>query len=254
MDLLITSLAERPDLAAVFDEFPGSWPEFMYHDIVSDVLFERLMRAHPESNIIAVDPAEPARPVARACALPFWWPGDPDAALPPAGYDQILLGAAADLAGDRPRGAVAAALEITIRPDRRGCGVSALMLGALRRTLADLGYTSLVAPVRPNRKHEHPTESMAQYLRRVRPDGLPADPWLRTHVRVGATVAGIAAASMTVAAPLDDWRRWTGLPFDADGPVIVPLALVPVHCDLTQEIATYVEPNVWMHHRLAGCA
>ena len=124
------------------------------------------------------------------------------------------------------------------------------MLDALRRTLGKLGYTSLVAPVRPNRKHEYPTEPMAQYLRRIRPDGLPADPWLRTHIRAGATFAGIAHTSMTVTAALDDWRRWTGLRFDSDGAVIVPLALSPVRCDLAAEIATYVEPNVWVHHWL----
>ena len=250
MDLLITSLAERPDLAAVFDEFPNSWPEFMYHDIVSEVLFDQLLSAHPESNIIAINPAHPSQPLARACAVPYSWPGDPADGLPAGGYDHVILHGSADQAANRLRGQVAAALEITVRPDRRGHGLSGVMLDALRRTLGKLGYTSLVAPVRPNRKHEYPTEPMAQYLRRIRPDGLPTDPWLRTHIRAGATFAGIAHTSMTVTAALDDWRRWTGLRFDSDGPVIVPLALSPVRCDLAAEIATYVEPNVWVHHRL----
>ena len=250
MDLQIASLVERPDLAAVFDEFPDTWPEFMYHDIVSAVLFDQLLRAHPESNIIAIDPAQPSQPLARACAVPYSWPGDLDDGLPPGGYDHVILHGAADQAAKRARGKLAAALEITVRPDRQGHGLSGVVLGALRRTLANLGYTSLVAPVRPNRKHEYPTEPMDAYLRRVRPDGLPADPWLRTHVRAGATIAGIAHTSMTVTAPLDDWRRWTGLPFDADGPVIVPLALAPVRCDVAQDVAAYVEPNVWVHHRL----
>jgi hypothetical protein len=56
---------------------------------------------------------------------------------------------------------------------------------------------------------------------------------------------------MTVSAPLESWRRWTGRPFDTAGDVIVPLALSPVHCDPVFDIATYVEPNVWMSHRLA---
>jgi hypothetical protein len=247
MELLIASLADRPDLTGVFDAFPDSWPEFMYHDNVSDVLFDRMVRAHPESNIIAIDPEDPLSPVARACAFPF---SGHLGALPASGYDQVLLGAAANLVDGAPRGPIAAAIEVTIRPDRRGGGLSATMLTALRGALLALGYESLVVPVRPNRKHEHPAESIEDYLRRVRSDGLPHDPWLRTHIRAGATVAGIAHTSMTVAAPLDDWRTWTGLPFDADGPVTVPLALVPVHCDVTQGIATYVEPNVWVHHRL----
>lgn len=248
MTLLVASLAERPDLEPVFEDFPDSWPEFMYHDLVSATLFEPLLRAHPELNLIAVDPADPARPLARACAVPYGWPGDPDGGLPDGGYDHIILSGVADLAHDRPRGPLAAALEITIRPDQRGQGLSGRMLGEMRANLARAGFTDLLAPVRPTRKHEHPTEPMDTYLARTRTDGLPTDPWVRTHVRAGATVAGVARTSMTVAAPLSDWRAWTGVPFDTDGPTIVPHALAPVHCDLARDLAVYVEPNVWMRH------
>jgi GNAT superfamily N-acetyltransferase len=247
MELLIASLADRPDLAGVFDDFPDSWPEFMYHDNVSAALFQRLIEAHPATNIIAVDPVDPLRPVGRACAFPFT---AELGALPGNGYDQVILSGAADLITGRARGPVAAAIEVTVAPRARGLGVSGRMLAALRTVLAGLGYQSLVVPVRPNRKHEHPYEPMPDYLRRVRPDGLPEDPWLRTHIRAGATIAGIAPTSMTVAAPLDEWRAWTGLPFDTDGDTIVPLALAPVRCDLARDIATYVEPNVWVHHPL----
>jgi GNAT superfamily N-acetyltransferase len=252
MPLLITNLAERPDLSPVFDRFIDSWPEFMYHDAISAALFDQLVAAHPETNLIAIDPADPDRPIARACAFPFTTQAGPELILPRNGYDQVLLSGTADLLANRRDHRVAAALEVTVRPDHRGHGLSATMLGALRRTLVDLGYDSLVVPVRPNQKHLYPSESLERYLSRLRPDGLPADPWLRTHLRAGATIAGLAPASMTVIAPLYDWRDWTGLPFDADGPVIVPLALAPVRCDLEAGIATYVEPNVWVHHRIAA--
>ncbi len=250
MDLLVASLTERPDLEPVFEEFPDSWPVFMYHDPVSAALFEPLLRAHPDTNLVAVDPADPGRPLARACAVPYGWPGDPGQGLPDGGYDHAILTGVADLAFGRPRGPLAVALEITVRPDQRGRGLSGRMLGALRGRLAALGYTDLLAPVRPNRKHEHQAESMDAYLARTRDDGLPTDPWLRTHVRAGATVVGVARASMTVAAPLAGWREWTGLPFRETGPVAVPDALVPVHCDVDRDLGVYVEPNVWMRHRL----
>jgi hypothetical protein len=32
--------------------------------------------------------------------------------------------------------------------------------------------------------------------------------------------------------------------------VIVPEALVPVHCDAEHDHAVYVEPNVWVEHAL----
>jgi len=249
-ELIVASLAQRPELAAVFDDFPGSWPEFMYHDPITEVLYDDLIRAHPESNLIAIDPADPSAPLARACVFPFNWPGNPDDGLPPGGYDRAILSGAADLATGRARGPIAVALEVTIRPDRRGSGLSGVMLRELRRHLPTLGYRSLVAPVRPNRKHLRPHEPMLTYIARTRADGLPDDPWLRTHVRAGATIVGVAPMSMTITAALHEWRAWTGLPFDVTGPVVVPDALVPVHCDLEGGLATYVEPNVWVHHRL----
>lgn len=53
---------------------------------------------------------------------------------------------------------------------------------------------------------------------------------------------------MTVSGTLAQWRRWTGHPFDRDGAVEVPGALVPVHCDTAHDHAVYVEPNVWIRH------
>jgi hypothetical protein len=95
---------------------------------------------------------------------------------------------------------------------------------------------------------------MADYIARTRPDGLPADPWLRTHVRVGAEVIGVAPRSMTITGSLDQWRSWTDLPFDRTGPVVVPGALSPVYCDVAAELAVYVEPNVWVRHRTDSIA
>ncbi|NBH04232.1 hypothetical protein GTY80_13370, partial [Amycolatopsis sp. SID8362] len=61
-------------------------------------------------------------------------------------------------------------------------------------------------------------------------------------------VEGVAPCSATVQAPLGDWRRWTGLPFDRDGVVAVPGALAPMFVSVAQDFAVYVEPNVWVSH------
>ncbi|WP_284742676.1 hypothetical protein [Amycolatopsis sp. RTGN1] len=91
---------------------------------------------------------------------------------------------------------------------------------------------------------------MREYVAETRVDGLPADRWLRTHVRAGGRILGVAACSATVSAPLADWRGWTGLPFDRDGVVEVPGALAPVFVSIAQDFAVYVEPNVWVSHRV----
>ncbi|MEX2503549.1 MAG: hypothetical protein WD378_01790 [Egicoccus sp.] len=56
--------------------------------------------------------------------------------------------------------------------------------------------------------------------------------------------------SMTIPGTFDDWRSWTGLPFDVSGAVVVGGALNPVLVSVEHDHAVYVEPNVWMHHRV----
>ena len=91
---------------------------------------------------------------------------------------------------------------------------------------------------------------MADYVARLRPDGLPVDPWLRTHVRLGARIIKVCPVSMTIPGTLAQWREWTGLSFTTSGEVEVAGALSPVHVSVEQDHAVYVEPNVWVHHGL----
>jgi GNAT superfamily N-acetyltransferase len=247
--MLVSTLADRPDLAARINDFPSGVAEFLYHDPISEVLYDEVLLRYPEFTLVAVDPAEPDAPVAKMCTVPFTWAGDPATDLPPGGYDAVVLSAAANAFTGR-RGNLVSAVEAMVQPHLRGRGISKLMLDAVRRNTARLGYHHLVAPVRPNRKHEYPELTMSAYLGQTRPDGLPVDPWLRVHLAAGATVVGVAPRSMTILGTLAEWRDWTKLPFDVTGPVLVPDGLVPAWCDVPNDVATYVEPNVWVHHRL----
>jgi GNAT superfamily N-acetyltransferase len=247
VDLLITSIAERPELASRLDDFPGTWPTFLHHHRLSALFYHSATADFPDFCLVAVDRDLPEMPVAKAYSVPVSWDADE---FPPEGHDAVIMRMVEDRLIGRP-GRTVAAIEVTVQVAWQGRGVSGLMLEALRANAAGRGYADLVVPVRPTRKHEDPHASLAEYAARLRPDGLPVDPWLRTHVRAGGEIAGLAPCSMTLTAPLAAWREWTGLPFAETGPVLVPEALVPVHCDVTQDHAVYVEPNVWVRHRLA---
>jgi GNAT superfamily N-acetyltransferase len=249
VDLLVFNLAKRPDLAPMLDDFPGAWPEFMYYDRISRLFYDVAMAEYAEFCLIAVDRNALDRPVAKACSVPFHWSGDPAVDLPPGGYDEVILRSTQDRSASRAANMVSP-VEIAVRPELRRQGIAGMMLDELRRNTLRLGFHSLVAPVRPSLKHEHPDTSLSEYITWTRDDGLPADPWLRAHLRSGARIVGVTPRSMVIAGTLDEWRRWTGLPFDTAGPVYVPEALVPVHCDVREGYAVYVEPNVWVHHRL----
>jgi GNAT superfamily N-acetyltransferase len=246
MDLHITTLAERPELEPALRSMADGWPVFMKNDPVANLYYPVAHTEYADFALVAVDPADPGTVVARAYSIPFLL-GQEE--LPDDGWDGAIWRATKTRRrGDSPD--AMSALEITIRPDMQGKGLSAIMLKALRDHAARLGFGDLLAPVRPNKKHLEPWTPMAEYAARRREDGLPADPWLRVHTRAGGVITKVAPISMVVPGTLDQWRGWTGLPFDKTGRIEVPGGLTTVHCDVEQGQAVYVEPNVWVRHSL----
>ncbi|MEU3689611.1 N-acetyltransferase [Streptomyces narbonensis] len=248
MDLNISTLAARPELEGPMWSMLDLWPEFMMYDPVGWANIGRIVRELPEYVLVATD-AE-GKVVARGFSVPFRMDVDGRRELPPRGWDEVLLWAFSDLRAGREPDTVSA-IEITVDTSALGNGVSHRMLAAMRDNVKRLGFSELVAPVRPNGKHLEAESSIHEYAFRTREsDGLPVDPWLRVHVRAGGVVEAVAPASMTVSGSVEQWRKWTGLPFDTDGPVEVEKALVPVHCEVSRGYAVYVEPNVWVRHRV----
>lgn len=249
MDIVTATAAHRPDLAPLLDQF-NPWPTFMRQDPVAGLYYDDPVAMYPDHVLLAVERGTPDRLVAKGHSVPFTWDDDPAESLPDDGWDGVIIQAALDRLAGR-RGNLVSALEISVRPDLRGLGLSGVMLAAMRANAAALGFTSLVAPVRPSDKHLHPDLSIRDYAALQRDDGLPVDSWLRVHVRAGGTIVDVAPRAMTMAGSTAQWREWTGLPFDVTGPVAVPGALIPVYCDVAQDYAVYCEPCIWVHHRLA---
>lgn len=246
----IVTLAERPDLIGPMWGMPNTWPRFMVEDPVANVLFPQLPTVFPEYQLLALD-AE-GQIIGKLHSVPFAWTGTDDD-LPDRGWDAILDRALHGHDHDERPTAVSL-IEARVIPAHRGTGLSAELLVAARRNVQRLGSSDLFGPVRPTLKSLEPYVPMAEYVERVREDGLPTDPWLRVHTRLGARIVKVCPASMTVPGSLAQWRQWTGLQLSTSGPTVVPGALVPVHVSIEQDHAVYVEPNVWMHHHVPGAA
>jgi GNAT superfamily N-acetyltransferase len=252
--LVVATFAQRPDLQDKVSgpEIQSAVPEFMRHDRVGALYYgNRQLDRYREFGLVAVDPVEPDRPIARAFSVPFAFRDGTKGReeLPDGGWDAVIRWADEDRRAGRPATAVSA-LEIMVAPRLQGRGISRLMLTALRDNARRLGLADLYAPLRPTDKHREPLTPFADYVARQREDGLPHDSWVRTHVRAGARIVKVAPCSMVVAGTIAEWSRWTGLSFTASGPAIVPGALSPIHVSLEQDHAVYVEPNLWVHHRL----
>jgi GNAT superfamily N-acetyltransferase len=247
-DVTIHRLDQRPDLIDRVYEVQSTWPEFMLHDPVMNALYGQIAPTFPHLCAVATDDSDAVVATGRALAFALDRPGR--GALPDGGLDRVTTWAFDD-SRDGHTPDMASAVEILIDRAHQGAGLSHRMVAALRGAVRAAGLTKLVAPVRPNAKHQYPHLPMAEYITMTRDDGLPMDPWLRVHVRVGGRILRPAPVSMVVVGSLAQWREWTGLPFDRTGDLVVPEALVPVHCDVEHDHAVYVEPNVWVEHDLS---
>ncbi|MFK4085037.1 GNAT family N-acetyltransferase [Kribbella sp. NPDC020789] len=244
-EIVITTLAERPNVASYLGNNWGVWPRFMLQDLIAAALIGQVRLEFADQCLVATEDGEL---VAHGRSIPFAFPHEDRTELPARGWDQVLQWGMEDLRLGRET-TVSSALEIMIKPSHTGRGLSHRMLQAMRDAVAAKGHTALYAPVRPNGKADAHAP-MSEYAARTREDGLPVDPWLRVHVRAGGKIVKVAPASMTTTGSLAEWREWTGLSFDSSGEVVVPGALVPVHADVDHDRAVYVEPNVWVRHDL----
>jgi hypothetical protein len=118
----------------------------------------------------------------------------------------------------------------------------------MRGLAARHGLARFVAPVRPTMKARYPLTPMARYVQWRRSDGLPFDPWLRVHTRLGAELLGVCDRSMVVNGTVDEWEDWTGMTFPDSGSYVIDGALVPVTINRETGHGEYIEPNVWMRH------
>lgn len=246
MTLTIHNRGQNPEIFRTIEhaDFDRSWPLFMQHDPTAALYYGNIDEV-ADYVLLATDGDEP---VAKAYSAPFAFGVPGREGLPDGGWDEVIRWQHADRSAGRNRNAVTA-LEIVILPERQGEGIAPVMVEGLRNNAFRLGHDVLYAPVRPTQKADEPGTPMSEYAFRERDDGLPYDAWLRTHVRAGGRILGVCPLSMTIPGTLAQWRDWTGLPFDTDGPVSVAGALSPVQVSVAHDVAVYVEPNVWVEHR-----
>ena len=230
--------AERPDLAARTGEVEDTMASFMGHGEVALRYWHLLRPELPELQLVLWDEERDAV-VGHARTVPARM-----AEGLPGGIDDMLEAWFGE--GGRPEPDVLSAMVAVVDRGRQGEGLSTHLVEAMRGLAREHGYPALVAPVRPTWKERYPLIPMERYARWTRDDGLPFDPWLRVHAKLGAELLEVCPASMRIEASVAEWKEWTGLVFPDDGDYLVPGALVPVRVEAGHGV--YVEPNVWMRH------
>jgi hypothetical protein len=252
--LSLLPLAQRPDLVGRVRDMSKFWPEFMLKDpaaLLLDQLFgDAGMEAFPDWQFAVSEEEDADIVLGRVLSVPVPWPGDM-AELPSRGWDAAIE-AAMELGCRQGTPLSACALEITLSDEARGRGLSRACVAGLMDACRQRGMQALFAPVRPVTKSSQPLLSMAEFLADKDPSGEYRDPWIRTHVRLGGEVVSVASLSMTITGTFAQWQQWTGLAFGAEpgGQVSLPGGLAPVLLNHVERVAVYIEPNVWVRHRL----
>ncbi len=238
----VVTTADRPELQDQFDDaFRPVWPEFIFHDAISNQYVSNVQVRFPLFDVTIVDGG---KVVAGGWGVVMSW--NQTIADLPDGYDGALVRSMS--ANDLNSGNTLCVMAAAVRPDRQGQGLSALVLTELRERATVTGLSSVIAPVRPTLKASYPLTSMETFASWRRSDGTHVDPWVRLHERLGAQVLGVASQSMVISGSVQDWERWTGMLFPESGQYVVPDALDLVAIDRVADIGTYVEPNLWMRH------
>jgi GNAT superfamily N-acetyltransferase len=259
--LKVVTLQDNPSLEEVFWPYKqNAWPKFLLHDVYSDRLWDYTSRFFPAFQVYLLDGSD--EPVACGHSIPCVWDGT-ITDLPVGWGDCLVKGAYGcerksvkilrkTIGRERPEPNTLALLEITVRPEYRGQGVSYQMLKVLRTIAEEHGLQAMIAAVRPTMKSKYPTIPMERYAYWRREDGAPFDPWLRVHWRNGAEIIKVANPSMIITASVEKWEEWTGMVFPESGHYVIPEALVPLQIDRVANVGNYVEPNVWMHHPITS--
>ncbi|MHA8111469.1 hypothetical protein ACYATP_08345 [Lactobacillaceae bacterium Melli_B4] len=91
----------------------------------------------------------------------------------------------------------------------------------MKRLAIQNGLTSLLVPVRPSFKQDHPKVPFNEYINLKRADGLPFDPWIRTHYRAGGRIIKPIPDAFVVKASVEQWSIWSNQKFPKSGDYII---------------------------------
>jgi hypothetical protein len=240
----VVSYDERPDLDPAIDVLmAATWPPFMNEDEVANAHFGRAYADWPQFQTLLLD--DTGALVAVGNAMPLDWDGT-DVGLPEGWREQVLRSVAA-LDERRPVDTLGA-MQIAMRGNARGAGLSGTMVGAMRAGAKAAGFRAVIANVRPTWKERYPLIPIESYARWRREDGLPFDPWMRLHARLGARVVRASPKALIIRGSVADWESWTGMQFPETGSYVVPQATRPVEIDRERDVGTYYDENIWMVH------
>jgi len=239
----VTTFDRHPGLKDKLEELSQqAWPEFLRHG--DDYHWGELFGRFGSFQLLFISGDDL---VGAGHTVPLYWDKGIDSL--PDTIDEIIVSAIKCQKLERPPNTLAA-LAVMVSSLHRRQGLSTKILNEMKRLASENEMDSLIAPVRPTFKSRYPDTPFDQYVTLKREDGSPADPWVRVHWKLGATVLKTAPRTLTVEGTIEEWESWTGMRFPSSGEYEVDGALQPVIIDHTCNVGRYEDPNLWMLHTI----
>lgn len=240
------SIAQRPELASRIEQLiEDVWPAYFRKAHAwpdkGSVDWEGIYHRWPHLQLALLDGD---RLIAAANSAPLAW-NSSATSLPQEGWDWAMRSALEHHETGQETHTLCG-LAVTIARDRQGEGLSRRMLKWMQATGQANGMSRLIVPVRPMHKARHPHTTMAEYATWRNAAGLPRDPWVRTHVRIGGQIVGPCAKAMRMTGTIQEWSEWLDTPLPATGSITHPQLLAPLQ--IADGSALYTEPNLWVIH------
>jgi hypothetical protein len=224
------------------------WEKYLGKAEFVEQFFGQLYSAYPDLQFLLVD-TETDEIAVIGNSFAFKWHGGSDD-LPDEGLGWAASLACGNLeAGKRPNTQVA--FQIVVNPGYKGRKMSYRAVEKMIGLGRQRGFERLLLPLRPSLKESYPLTPMENYVQWRTEDGLPYDPWLRVHLKLGGKLLGICRRSAVISGSVATWEEWTGLRFFESGDYILPQGLNPVKIDLNYDRGLYIEPNVWVVHEFS---
>jgi GNAT superfamily N-acetyltransferase len=222
----------------------GLWPRFLAENPVAKRYSHLLDEVFLDYQLAAVLVDKPEQVVGIGHSAPIRC----TVALPERGWDWAMEEATnTHMTASIPN--ALCGLSVSVIPEFQGNGVGASILLAMTRSASARGFTEVVVPARPTGFRRQTGLTFEAYVKTKRPDGLPVDPWLRTHIRCGGRIDSVCNRSMTVIASQAQWETWAQESLSGKQECWPRGALASVR-RTGEDLWEYIEPNVWVRYPL----
>ncbi|MDN4524087.1 non-ribosomal peptide synthetase [Fictibacillus fluitans] len=222
-----------------------AWPEYFLGDRVMVENWPKLYKRFPDYQFSII--REDGEIAAVGNTVPVQWDGSVEQL--PNGWDEGLLQGLHE-AGEHNSPDTLLVLAGVVNEKYQGHGLASILIEAFKHMAHGQSLKRIIVPVRPTGKTQYPDLDFPEYCSLLREDGLPVDPWLRSHIRAGGKVLQLAEKSQVVEGTIEDWKQWGLTDCTKAGSYHIQDTLQPVWMDPDNDRGVYYDPSIWVQHFL----